>query len=461
MTEQNINPIAPVSLPGENESAATRKAAFPFRFPRDTRRLGGKFTVDENAAILQRLFYFERRLSQALGAWTLALPEIEVKIETGRHIFWHMDAARRIRERMTEQEGLLKKVDSYRDAGIDTFIDEMLSAADAAEFIAGAHLVLGKALETAYRQHMDDTCAIADAPTIRIFKQILVDYEPMLAWAEACLAAYVAGGVDESPVTRWRWHLSCLLSSVGGVTGQDRKGPAPAGLRIDKKPFQRVTAPVRDTRFVAFSNTGEYHEADGGRRFPHDSYEARRMDFVRTQRDEMDAIESFGTFLWDARFKDFQTEYDLARITWDESRHTEIGHNTLQIMGYDPFALPNRLTGSACRGKIEVPYAFTQINMFGEVAVLKTIDGLVDEARDRKDMVLAHISDFVRADELTHVRKGQTIIKHLTDLDWKNLEYKTRELFTECLIGLGAIKPNGDSGVTLLTREEMERLIGE
>ena len=44
-------------------------------------------------------------------------------------------------------------------------------------------------------------------------------------------------------------------------------------------------------------------------------------------RDEVDAIEAFGTFLWDIRFKDFQAEYDLARITWDEARHTEIGQS--------------------------------------------------------------------------------------------------------------------------------------
>jgi len=39
------------------------------------------------------------------------------------------------------------------------------------------------------------------------------------------------------------------------------------------------------------------------------------------QRDEVDAIEAFGTFIWDIRFKDFDSEYNLARITWDEARH--------------------------------------------------------------------------------------------------------------------------------------------
>jgi hypothetical protein len=456
------NAIIPAnSFPAQREAAAKRRAAFPYKFPRDARRLGGRYTVDENAALLKRFFYFERRAAQALGAWTLAIPEMEVKIETGRHIFWHMDAARRLRERLTEQEARIKEVDTFRDAEIDAFFDEMLSAEDAPQFIAGIHLVLGRAIQTAYRHHCDLTCPIADAPTVRLLKQVLMDYDEMLNWAEAALAAYVDGGVNESPITNWRWHLSQLLGSIGGVSGTDKKLVRPNPLRSEIKPFQRITEPLRDSRFEAFSHTGEYHIADGAVRYAHDSYEAKRIDFVRTQRDELDAIEAFGTFLWDARFKDFQTELDLARITWDEARHTEIGHNAMQAMGYDPFEFPNRLIGSSCRAKTELPFAFTQINMFGEVAVLRTIDSLVDEARERNDSVFAHISDYVRADELTHVRKGQYIIKNITELNWKDLEYKTRELFTECLVGLGAIKKNEDSGFALLSREEMERLVGE
>ena len=68
---------------------------------------------------------------QALGAWTLSIPEFEVKLETGRHIFYHADAARLLRERLTEQEMRPKDDRPFRDAEIDHFIEEMLSAADA------------------------------------------------------------------------------------------------------------------------------------------------------------------------------------------------------------------------------------------------------------------------------------------------------------------------------------------
>src|SRR6185503_16833980 len=110
-------PYVPVA--GQREGAAERRRVFPYRFPRDPRLLGGKFTVAENARRLLRFFYFERRLMHALGAWTLSIPEFEVKLETGRHIFWHADAARLLRERLSEQELRPKAIDEFRDAEID------------------------------------------------------------------------------------------------------------------------------------------------------------------------------------------------------------------------------------------------------------------------------------------------------------------------------------------------------
>jgi hypothetical protein len=47
----------------------------------------------------------------------------------------------------------------------------------------------------------------------------------------------------------------------------------------------------------------------------------------------------------------------------------------------------------------------------------------------------------------------------MTDMKLQDLEYKTRELFTECLVALGAVEAEGNAYI--LTREEIERLVGE
>ena len=455
----NTQTIQPVTRTEERNAAQNRRSAYPYWFPRDNRKMGGKFDVEENARRLMRWYYLERKLSHGLGSWVLTIPDFEVKIEAGRHIFWHMDAARRMRERLTEQEMRKAVIDDFRDSDIDALVDEVLSASDTPELLVGMNQVIGAALLTAYRHHIDDTCPVTDAPTIRMLKQIMLDYEPMLAWSDQAIVAYIEGGVDEARLESWRWHIARLLASVGGVTGADEKAKRPIPLRIDTKPYVRGTVPCRDSRFETFRNTGDYNLADGSPRYEVGTYEDARLRFVRTQRDEVDAIEAFGTFLWDIRFKDFQAEYDLARITWDESRHTEIGHMTLLSFGYDPYELPNRLTSSTCRGPMEPAFAMAEINLFGEVGVLKTINDLVDKARDRQDDLLVHISDYVRADERTHVRKGQHILHIMTDLGMQDLEFRTRELFTECLVNLGVVKTEANFGI--ITREELEHYVGE
>lgn len=160
---------------GQREAAVARTRAFPYKFPRDQRALGGKYSVEENARRLLRFFYFERRLMQALGAWTLSIPEFEVKLETGRHIFYHADAARLLRERLTEQEMRPREIDGFRDAEVDRFIEEVLSANSAPELLVGIHQVVGRALEVAYRHHIDDTDPVTDVPTIRCLRRILTD----------------------------------------------------------------------------------------------------------------------------------------------------------------------------------------------------------------------------------------------------------------------------------------------
>src|SRR6266704_1962609 len=136
--------IPTVSFAHQRDAAEERRQAYPYRFPRDRRQLGGKYSVAENARRLLRFFYFERRLMQALGAWTLSIPEFEVKLETGRHIFYHADAARLLRERLTEQEMRLRDIDQYRDPAIDRFINAILSANSACELLVGVHQVIGR-----------------------------------------------------------------------------------------------------------------------------------------------------------------------------------------------------------------------------------------------------------------------------------------------------------------------------
>src|SRR4051812_11706956 len=73
-----------------------------FNFPKDERRLGGDFTVDENVKRLLRFFLFERNTLRALAGWSMGTPEFEVKLEYGRHMYYHAEAGMQLRTRLTE-----------------------------------------------------------------------------------------------------------------------------------------------------------------------------------------------------------------------------------------------------------------------------------------------------------------------------------------------------------------------
>src|SRR5438093_12716673 len=162
-----LGTVPTVSFPHQRAAAEERKRAYPYGFPRDARQLGGKYSVAENARRLLRFFYLEARRMQGLCAWTLSIPEFEVKLETGRHIFYHADAARLLRERLNEQEVRLRDIDGFRDAEIDRFIEEMLSAQSAPELLVGMHQVIGRALATPYRHDIHDADPDTHVPTLR------------------------------------------------------------------------------------------------------------------------------------------------------------------------------------------------------------------------------------------------------------------------------------------------------
>ena len=352
---------------------------------------------------------------QALGAWTLTIPEFEVKLETGRHIFYHADAARFLRERLNEQEHRLADIDQHRDPDIDLVIEEILRL-ERSRIHRGNSSSTGSALATAYRHHIDDTDAVTDTPTIRLLRRILTDYQPMLDWAEGAVAAYIEGGIEEARlqpgagISREFWGASVESQELTRAMRLPRNSAlklnpfngAPSRCAIcdsKRSRTQAITIPL----MVRLVSPGTLMKACG-------SVSSERSGMRSTRLKPLALLS--GTSV---------SKISRLNTTWLASpgmklaiRKLAIAHSSLP--GYDPFELRNRLTGSTCRGPMEPAFAMAEINLFGEVGVLKTINNLIDTARERDDSLLLHIADFIRADERTHVRKGQHILKCMTTL---------------------------------------------
>jgi hypothetical protein len=431
-----------------------------FNFPKDARRLGADFTVEENTKRLLRFFLFERYALRALAGWAMGTPEFEVKVEYGRHIYWHAEAGMKLRTRMTELRVSEEITDAFAAPDIAEFFAELLHSETPAHFLSAMYGVLLPHIARAYREHASHTDQVADAPTVRLIKQVLSDYDDMIVWGNGAIAAYIEGGYEKREISAWQYHVEKLLRSFGGVTGLDPKGPRPDHLRSDgRPPFTRSIIATRDLRFSTFEHTHEYHIADEGKIEYTSEFEQTRLALVRTQRDEMDAIETFGNVLYETVNVPFGFDFDLSRIIWDETRHTELGHKTMEALGYDPFDLLNRLLGIKVRAKLEAKYSFAEINLFGEANIVQECLRYSREAFEKGDDLTGRVFDYVNADERTHLAKGVRWLKYLFGTDSvQTIEDETKKEAVRRLVEMGVV--DHEYAMTI-THRELAKIIGE
>lgn len=448
------------SWPNAPELRGTGEPLRRFNFPKDQRRLGGDFTVDDSVKRLLRFFLFERSMLRAIAGWSMGTPEFEVKVEYGRHVYYHAEAAMRLRTRLTELRTAEETTDKFTARDITEFFNELLYSESPAHFVAGLYGVVLPHMRQAFVEHAAHTDQVADAPTIRIIRQTLFDYDEMIAWGKGAIEAYIAGGYEESALHKWQYHIEKLLRSFGGVTASNPKTPRPDALRSAGKPlFERSFIATRDPRFQTFDHTYEYQIADEDKLAYDSEFDKTRLNLVRSQRDELDAIETFSNVLYEIRDVPFGFDYDMARIIWDETRHTELGHKAVEALGYDPYDLMNRLLGIKVRTKMPALYSLAEINLFGEANIVQEVLRYAREAYDKGDDLTGRMFDFVNADERTHLTKGVHWLKHIFQTDSvQEIEKKTKKVAIERLLELGII----DHEVALtISHRELAKIIGE
>ncbi|HYM20315.1 MAG TPA: hypothetical protein VEW28_04845 [Candidatus Kapabacteria bacterium] len=430
-----------------------------YNFPKDPRQIGGAYSVEENAKLLLRYFYFERLLLRSLAGWSMGTPEFEVKVEYGRHLYYHSEAAMAFRTRLSELRFNPETADHYTNQEIESFFAELVHAESPAHFLAGVYGVLVPNLINTYQEHMSSTDQVADAPTVRIFKHILADYTEMYLWGKEAIEAYINGGYDGANIVFSQMHIEQMLSSIGGVSGKKERSVTPTNLRsAGKGIFERSFVATRDPRFTTFEHTYDYRKADEGKIEYDSEYEEAQLDLIRSQRDELDAIETFSNVLYEIRDVPFGFDYDLARIIYDECRHTELGYKALIEKGFDPFDLANRLLGIKVRTKLPPEYSLAEINLFGEANIVQEVAKQSKAGYKKKD-ISGMLFDYVNADERTHIQKGTRWLTYLFKTDSiTEIEQKTKEIAIERLLELGII----DHEVALtISHKELAKIIGE
>jgi hypothetical protein len=170
-------------------------------------------TVKQRGQSIATFRYIEVNLMETLAAWVPTTPEMEAKILFGEHIWdcaQHADAlGKRTHELRMPLQHSLAPVTGYV-----TILTRLKTTGPTTERIAGFYDVLLPNLGARYRQYLEQTERLMDAPSVRIIDRILADHDRMIAQSRELLGELPALRLDDA---QWRGHFAADERAIAGI----------------------------------------------------------------------------------------------------------------------------------------------------------------------------------------------------------------------------------------------------
>lgn len=377
-------------------------------------RLG--YGVQENARILHRFAYLERQLMHVIAGHLISVPEWEIKILLGRHLYEDAEHHQLLRTRITELRKSERSVDQAPEPALADLVEEMLHAHSTIELLTAIYRVVKPALLEAYQVHLGTYNPLVDYNTGRLLRLIIIEEEEHQALGQAYLETLLVDEAARAEAAAFETHLQAFLAAAGGVNGSAPR-PTPDERpkpRSDGQPYRlpldsrrdarfRVTLPKNPAVFVP-----EYNDPvrEG----------LEQMMWVRFH--EMSPAETVSSILYLEKDREWAFCFDLTRHCWDEIRHSAFGEAALEAEQIDPTQNPN-WTGFAemALSQLNPIEAYTHLTVAIEQAAMKYPPGKRQEyefCRDKaQHPLMALYQDYDWADEVNHSQFGQEwIIKH-------------------------------------------------
>lgn len=462
--------------------------------PLDERKLGGNMDVRESGRRVVRYQVVSFAVMRLLGGWLAKIPEYELKLEIGRHVWQDAQAAEALRVRTTE---LRVPVDADRrpPTEVQHWLDMLDQANTPLQFLVGIYRVAKPRLVRAMVEHLESTDAVCDAPTLRTLRPVLQDLAEQIAWGESAIAAVCAGTPALlAAAADWQAQLEATLVAAGGLVAEGTPQPAEleatveAGMQsIAAQPSartprsDRLLIAARDARFyidmtprilpedddppemleleamlAARRHTSglpaesETHASQGDRGLPPPvrlaerdqrfdmvapAEQAQRMpslgdDWLEKGRrlmhgmldNEMHAAELSGRNSYEFPRMPWEFHLDMARVVWDEIRHSEETRKHLQDLGGHVGMYPVVPGNFAYRIQLDLLHRLQDLHRRGELLGLNGLLKSRNTFRDMGDETGARMFDFIQADETRHVAIGNRWVKWLLHDDAQQLK---------------------------------------
>src|SRR5215813_13142165 len=177
---------------------------------------------------------------------------------------------------------------------------------------------------------------------------------------------------------------------------------------------------AREDRFVRMRarRVGDIRAEQGLPRMPDlSSVESIRERVHGILVGELQAMEGAGRTVYDFPDAPWEFTMDMARQTWDESRHVEVFSRLLEYLGGYIGEFPETTILWRCACAEDAAARVAGVNRGLEGLACDVFNQLVHIARKLGDPILERSVDFVLADEITHVRMGSFWLNKLTEGD--------------------------------------------
>jgi hypothetical protein len=397
----------------------------------DRREFGGRFNVRENAQRLANYRYLEIQLMEMLGGWCHTTPQIAYKATFGYHVYDHAQAADLLGERL---EQLRSGRDSQEPPNDDfaRLCEYVWNLESTLERLVAVYRVLEPHLVSTYVYHADATDPLADAPSVRLLRQLAAMGQSHIAWGQAVLESLSKTGEDRRRAMDVQADIELKLIECGGVTGQGIESHWLVfhSAREADKPPKRLRLSQRQYRFVKRSKPLDHSivEApfwfsdkaeDFQKAYKSDdewSIEGFRHKFHQLLYGEVETTDRMGKMICEFPDLPWAMRVELAHQMWDEARHIEIVAKACEEelgaeLGYGPWPL----AWWWMQNEEDPLRRISVTNSWSERNLMSMLRQWREHAEERGYTRIAELADYLQADELTHVKLATHWIRKFTD----------------------------------------------
>lgn len=385
------------------------------------------FSPDIALQKLKLFFSLEYDLLRHAIGYCPLIPVYVDKCQVMRHFYEDLKRVRSIRERV-QDFGILYPEKHLQETWTNV-VRHLMTAKNMNHFVGALYRVIKTELSVAYRQYIQNTLRLNDAPSVEAFEDHLPTLERQIAWGKQFMEAGNIGYVEEREIIQFEAEVRDHIRKLGGIY-QESKGEGLADIPSYPE-FQMPNEMELEERFI-WRSAERVYDTFGGEEHPaHHSY----VHFT-----ELPVIDICASFVYDGREMPFDYITDFVRQTWDEVRHSQMGFSRLRSMGIDPYSLAIPIGHYKAYMTVPVMERIAALTQVGEACSFAPKKKWVQQAKQDGDILTALEHDFDMVDEKNHVKFGSKwlrdmIQKKKDNRDFKSIvseaEYSIREVINE------------------------------